>query len=92
MCRYSTTYDLVYDRMKQFVQQFNGCIAVKCKSEYIKKCLLGGESIYGRKFADENFKLKHDRPGKIFIQLSKLTKIFVGLLSMANSGPNTNGS
>ncbi|EPY78475.1 Polyadenylate-binding protein 4 isoform 11-like protein [Camelus ferus] len=71
----------------------------------------GGKSIYGRKFDDENFILKHRTSPRAFLPLcpTGLAQSSVrrrkahacypsppveepGLLSMANSGPNTNGS
>jgi cyclophilin family peptidyl-prolyl cis-trans isomerase len=45
--------------------------------DYEKSNGTGGASVYGKKFPDENFNIKHTKRG---------------LLSMANSGPDTNGS
>lgn len=44
--------------------------------DYTNKNGTGGMSIYGARFADENFKIKHA----------------IGAVSCANAGPNTNGS
>lgn len=66
----------------------------------------GGKSIYGEKFADENFQLKHTGPGQyavdeciVYCQLLRVMLLdavvipaCTGILSMANAGPNTNGS
>ncbi|RKP15728.1 Mal s 6 allergen, partial [Rozella allomycis CSF55] len=72
---------------------YKGCIFHRCISgfmaqggDFTNEDGSGGKSIYGDKFPDENFILQHTGRGNI------LKLKFLGLLSMANAGPNTNSS
>lgn len=80
------------DIVPKTVRNFVECIKTKYKGNKVHRIIpgfmaqmgdftrndgTGGSSIYGEKFPDENFELKHDH---------------AGILAMANSGPDTNGS
>ncbi|TIB75089.1 rotamase H [Wallemia mellicola] len=71
----STFHSLKVSSIKDFMGQRN--LIARTGGDFLNGDGTGSYSIYGgAKFQDENFTVKHDQPG---------------LLSMANSGPNTNG-
>ncbi|VFV41811.1 peptidyl-prolyl cis-trans isomerase [Lynx pardinus] len=73
------SFDLFEDKVPQTAENFRALSTGEkgFGGDFTRHNGTGGKSIYGEKFDDENFILNHTGPG---------------ILSMANAGPNTNGS